>query len=146
MFPLDRLDFLLGSHVGVDHIHASAWTDEEEAAGTSDAALELGGRVSTRRVRAHLSKGTFETLEIFMADPTSNEVLHYAFDTLGYPADPPSRGSWTDGRLVLLRSTSRGQSRTTFAPVKGGDGFTWTKEYRASAEMAWQPVVSGAFD
>ena len=34
-------------------------------------------------------------------------------------------------------------SRTTFAVTP--DGFRWSKEFRRSADLEWQPVVSGEF-
>jgi len=137
---LDLAD-LVGEFHGTDSMHASAWTNEEEAAVTVAGSVELEGGLVVQRLDQTRRSGSFGGLNIFMSDPETGEVLLYAFDSFGFPPDPPARGTWHDGELVLLRETSRGQSRTAYRP--GADGYSWRKEFRASSEAAWQTLVTG---
>lgn len=132
---------LAGTFTGVDRIHASQWSDAESVRAEAEATWGLTGGVLVQRWLDHRAAGAFELLNVFMADPASGEVLLYAFDSVGYPPDPPARGRWTDGTLVLLRTTERGESRTEFTPFE--TGFRWRKLFRAAADVEWTPVVEG---
>ena len=140
---LKRLqDLLLGHFVGLDELHASAWAGQETAAVESAATSELGGAVIVMRMSERRSAGTFEALNVFMADRDSDEVLLYGFDSFGYRPEPPARGRFVGDELELTRASVRGESRTSFAAT--ADGFTWAKQFRPSADQPWQPVVTGA--
>lgn len=136
-----ELSALAGEFVGTDRIQASRWTDGGTAAVEAAGSWELDGGVLVQRWRDLLSSGPFEALNVFMPDSTSGEVLLYSFDSLGYPADPPARGGWTDGSLTLVRATERGQSKVEFTPTD--DGFRWSKRFRTTADEAWALVVEG---
>jgi len=140
MQPSD-LSGLVGHFHGTDRTHESAWTEEAETIVTVVATAELDGGLVVQRHEQSPGPGRVSALNVFMTDPESGDVLLYAFDSLGYPPDPPARGGWQDGELVLVRETTRGQSRTTYRP--GPEGYGWRKEFRPSARDAWQTVVSG---
>lgn len=139
--PIAGLGVLAGKFVGTDDIHSSAWGPSETARVDIDAEWEIGGAVLVQRWQDSRSTDVFELVNVFMEDPATGEVLLYAFDTAGYPPDPPARGGWGEGRLVLRRTTERGQSRLEFTPTPGG--FRWSKEYRTSDTDPWQPVIDG---
>jgi hypothetical protein len=132
---------LAGTFTGVDRIQASEWSEAESVRAEAEATWALAGGLLVQRWRDDREAGTFELLNVFMEDPASGEVLLYAFDSLGYPPDPPARGVWTDGSLVLLRTTERGESRTEFTPFE--DGFRWRKLFRPAIDAEWTPVVDG---
>lgn len=138
---LASLAALAGTFVGTDEIHASVWAPAETARVDIDAEWEIGGAVLVQRWQDTRATDLFELVNVFMEDPGTGEVLLYAFDTAGHPPDPPARGAWDAGRLVLRRTTVRGESRLEFSPTP--DGFRWSKEYRASETESWQPVIDG---
>ena len=144
MFDLDTVDFLCGRFAGTDSIEASVWAEAEVAPAQASATRELGGNVIVQRLAEERAASRFEVLHVFMADPQSDDLLLYAFDTFGYPADPPARGVWHGGELVLERATERGMSRTRFAPTQAG--FRLAKEFRPDPAADWVPVVSGTLD
>lgn len=134
-------DLLLGRFTGVDELHASPWSDAQSAAVEMTATAELGGALIVMRVTESRSVGTFEAVNVFMADRDSGEVLLYCFDSLGYAPEPPARGRYADAQIALHRSTPRGDSRTTFASTP--TGFRWSKDFRPAADAPWQSVVTG---
>lgn len=141
MLRTDLAEALAGTFTGTDQIHASQWADAETAQVEASGEWELGGGLLVQRWRDTRAADTFELVNAFMEDPATGEVLLYAFDSVGYPADPPARGRWEGGSLRLVRQTERGQSRTDFTPT--ADGFRWRKQYRPSAEHPWVRVVDG---
>ena len=137
-----QLGFLLGSFRGNDVIHASAWSDAMTATAVSEGTTSLGGTVVTLTLDETRPDGSrFEVLNVFCRDPADGSVLLYAFDSLGYPPDPPARGAWLGHGLVLERTTPRGRGRTTFEATP--DGFAWSRTFQAPDGDRWQTVVQG---
>lgn len=135
------LDLLLGSFTGVDELHASPWADEQTATVEMSSTAELGGALIVMRVIETRVAGGFEAVNVFTTDRDTGEVLLYAFDSLGYAPEPPARGRCDNGELVLDRSTTRGDSRTTFASTP--TGLRWGKQFRQTTDEPWRPVVTG---
>ena len=135
------LQALAGRFAGTDEIHASAWGPGETARVAMSAEWEIGGRVLVQRWQDSRADDVFELMNVFMADPANGEVLLYVFDTLGYPPDPPARGSWDGDRLQLQRKTERGESQIEFTPTR--TGFRWSKRYRPSGSAPWQVIIDG---
>jgi hypothetical protein len=135
------LGALAGTFVGTDEIHASRWSAGGTARVEIAGGWEIDGTLLVQRWRDTRPEDVFELVNVFMEDPATDEVLLYAFDTLGYPPDPPARGAWDGDRLVLRRESERGQSRVEFIPTDGG--FRWSKWFRPSAAAPWQPVIDG---
>ena len=140
---MQKLDLsgLLGTFRGTDRISASAWSEREDAVATAVGVVRLAGGLVVQSHETSRVVGDFSALNVFLPDPETGEVLLYSFDSLGHPPDPPARGTWEDGALVLRRATARGESCTTYRPTD--DGFVWQKEFRASPAEPWQSVVSG---
>jgi hypothetical protein len=139
-----RLAFLLGSFTGSEHMHASAWAPAGPATSSVEGTAELDGTLVVQRYRQWRDGTTsFELVAVWMVDPHSDEILYYGFDTAGFPADPPARGTWQDSGLVLERTTARGSSRLTVSPTS--TGWSWTKEFRAPDASAWGPVQDAVF-
>ena len=135
------LGALAGVFVGTDEIHASVWAPAETARVDIDAVWEIGESVLVQRWQDTRAADFFELVNVFMEDPATGDVLLYAFDSAGYPPDPPARGAWDGDRLVLRRTSARGQSRLEFTPTE--NGFRWSKQYRGSDTDSWQPVIDG---
>ena len=138
----EQLSFLIGSLAGPEEAYASSWTEAGSARGCVDGRLELSGTVVVQHQR-HVrdGPGSFQALNVFMVDPASEEILLYSFDNVGFPPDPPARGTWHGEDLVLDRSTVRGSSRTTYTPTS--TGYRWSKQFRVSSDQDWTPLVDG---
>jgi hypothetical protein len=137
-----QLLFLAGSLSGPEEAYASSWTEASSAVGSVHGQFELAGTVVVQH-QTHERDGTgsFQALNVFMVDPATEEILLYCFDTVGFPPDPPARGTWHGEDLVLDRSTARGSSRTTYTPTSAG--YRWSKRFRAPSDQDWAPVVDG---
>jgi hypothetical protein len=135
-------DALAGAFSGSDRIHASQWGGAETARADVDGRWELGAGLLVQRWRDTRAADTFELVNVFMEDPATGETLLYAFDSAGFPPDPPARGGWDGDTLTLVRRTERGQARWAFTPTTGG--FAWRKEFRVCDDDPWSPVVDGA--
>jgi hypothetical protein len=139
----DELAFLVGPAAGEEQIHATAWGPSAQAYVTSQGDVALDGALIIQTLHEQRTDGSiFDLVNVFMRDPANPaELLLYAFDSLGYTPEPPSRGTWDGQTLTLTRTSPRGSSRTTFRPTAGG--FAWAKEYQAPGDNRWQPVVTG---
>ncbi len=140
----ETLEFLLGSFVGAEHMYPSTWAPAGEAESTSDASAEVGGSVVVQRYRQRRDGDeSFALHAVWSTDPESGEILHWGFDSAGFPPDPPARGSWQGSDLVLDRSTARGSSRLVV--TRDADGWSWAKAFRAVGATAWTPVQRASF-
>lgn len=137
---LGQLDFLVGTFCGPEIMHETAWAKGGDALGRS-----TGRLVSTAVVHEQTQERddvlSFSAVSIFAVDPETGEIVMYAFDSVGFLPDPPARGRWVDGQLVLSRATPRGESRTRFSPTR--NGYQWSKEFRPSSADPWAVVVEG---
>ncbi|NUS52436.1 MAG: hypothetical protein HOQ22_15530 [Nocardioidaceae bacterium] len=145
MSALDTLAFLVGSTTGPETRHPTPWTEGGAATGHLDGAWEAGGLAIAQRYREVGPAGEplFAGLFVLMVDRDEETVLMWGFDSAGFPPEP-ARGGWVDGSLVLERTSPRGRSRATYTPLHGG-GFTQLREFRASADDGWSPVVEGRY-
>ena len=136
-----ELSFLTASASGPERVHASAWGPAIDAKARTTGRAELGGAVV---VMTHDEQRPDETsfgiVSVFMRDPARDEILLYAFDSVGFAPDPPARGRWVEGTLVLERTSERGSGRTSFTPT--ATGFTWAKQFQATGDDQWHDVVS----
>lgn len=139
------LPFLLGSFDGQEHMYASTWADAGPATSTIEGRAELGGSVVVQRyLQVRDGTPSFALLAVWMTDPATGEVLYYGFDSAGFPADPPARGTWQDTAMVLDRATPRGRSRLTVTAGEDG-GWAWVKSFQAPGTEEWIPVQDAEF-
>lgn len=142
MTSVEGLTFLSGEFTGVDEISASAWSSGGVAEVEVSGEWGLSGSLLIQRQSERREDGeVFETLNVFMADRATEDVMLYSFDSAGFEPHPPARGRLVDAELVLLRRTPRGESRTTYASLP--DGYRWSKQYRPDESAEWQDVVTG---
>lgn len=140
MTIINEMSFLVGTASGPETVAASAWSPAKHGRSAVTAAAEVDDVVLVQRVDDQFGDGShFAGLNVFMLDTETAEILCYGFDSYGFPPDPPARGSWHDGELVLERTTSRGSARIVFAPT--ATGYTWRKDFRPGPDHAWQPVA-----
>ncbi|MBO1765513.1 MULTISPECIES: hypothetical protein [unclassified Allobranchiibius] len=138
------LPFLVGRYDGAETMHASAWAPAGTATSTISGEVELDGSIIVQRYTQYRDGAeSFASLGVWMTDPATGEYLYYAYDSAGFPADPPARGTWREGELVLDRDTPRGSSRLVICRV--GDGWSWSKTYRVPGASEWQPVQDALF-
>jgi len=141
MTIINEMSFLVGTASGPETVAASTWSPAKRGRSTVTAAAELDDGVLVQRVADEFDDGShFAGLNVFTLDPETAEILCYGFDTYGFPPDPPARGSWQDGELVLERTTPRGSARIVFAPT--ATGYTWRKDFRPGDAHEWQPVAT----
>lgn len=139
-----RLDFLMGSFAGSEHMHPSDWAPGGDTTSTIEATSEVSGSLVVQRYRqAREGAQSFELVVVWMVDPSSDEILYYGFDTAGFPAHPPARGTWQGDGFVLERTTPRGSSRLTVTPTS--TGWSWSREFRRTDDDTWTPVLDATF-
>lgn len=139
-----RLAFLMGSFAGSEQMHPSAWAPGGSATSSIEATSELDGHLVVQRyLQRRDGSISFQLVAAWMVDPSSDEILYYGFDTAGFPADPPARGTWRDADLMLERTTLRGSSRLTVRPTP--TGWSWRKEFRGKDAETWSPVQDATF-
>ncbi len=140
MTILNEMSFLVGTAIGPETVAASTWSPAKHGRSTVTAAAEVDDVVLVQRVEDRFDDGShFIGLNVFTEDPETAEILCYGFDMYGFPPDPPARGSWQDGELVLERTTPRGSARIAFGPTTSG--YRWRKDFRPDAEHEWQTVA-----
>ena len=144
MTTAHALPFLIGRYVGVETMYASAWAPAGSATSTINGEVELDGSLVVQRYTQYRDGArSFASLGVWMTDPATGECLYYAYDSAGFPADPPARGTWREEELVLDRDTPRGSSRLTVR--RTGDGWSWSRAYRVPGAAEWQPVQDALF-
>ena len=137
----EELSFLIPAHSGTQLIAASAWGPASSAGTSSAGSVDVAGSLVQHRHTSRREDGSvFDVINVFIRDPESDDVLLYAFDTLGFPPDPPARGRWEGRDLVFLRTSPRGSARTTFTPDAAG--YRWSKQFRVSDDDPWQDVFT----
>lgn len=137
-----QLAFLLGDFEGSSHVHPSQWAPEGVGRARVRAALHVDGLVLVQEEEVTGEDvQPFTSVTVFMADPSTGQVLLYPFDSIGFPPESPARGGWRDGELVLERESPRGRARSTYRPT--ATGYQWRKTFRASPEQPWSTVVDG---
>jgi hypothetical protein len=125
---------------GPETVFASTWGPRREGVSASRAVEEVDGLVVVQHLDDSFDDGTqFRAVNVFILDPETRDVLCYAFDSFGFPPDPPAQGSWQGHDLVLERTSPRGTARMVFTP--GPSGYAWRKEFRAPGVAEWQPVA-----
>jgi hypothetical protein len=139
------LEFLIGEMSGVERVSGSSWTEAYTAhAVVVGTGLFDQATVQQRQEQRRDGNLVFEALNIFQVSPDTGDTLLFSFDSFGFPPEPPARGGWTDGTLVLDRATARGASRTTFTPTVSG--YVWAKHFRSPGSDEWTEVISGSMN
>jgi hypothetical protein len=138
------LQFLLGSFTGEEQMHASAWAPAGPATSRSAATAEVDDTLVVQRYLQHRQgHPPFAIHAVWTTDAATGEILYWGFDSAGFAPDPPARGTWLGGELVLDRTTPRGSSRLVVAPT--ADGWSWSKAFHAPGETEWTPVQQAMF-
>ena len=138
------LSFLIGRYVGAESMYASTWAPAGRATSTITGAAELGGSLVVQRYTQYRDDTmSFASVGVWMTDPATGEFLYYAFDSAGFPAEPPARGGWQNGDVVLERTTARGSSRLVVRST--ADGWSWSKAFRAPGARDWSPMQDATF-
>ncbi len=72
-----------------------------------------------------------------------DDLLHFGFDSYGFAPLDPARGGWDGGRLVLSKTTPRGQGRTTW--TCDGKTLSCLIEAWPTGQAGFARVMSGAY-
>ena len=134
--------FLVGAFEGEERVHATQWVPARDVMATARGESAVAG--ATIVVHHEQRAGDeipFAALNVFGLGSTPELVVLWSFDSYGASPDPPARGSWRDGELVLDRRTPRGVSRTVYRQTS--DGFAWSKSFAPSVAEPHQLVVEG---
>ncbi|REJ05573.1 DUF1579 domain-containing protein [Microbacterium bovistercoris] len=132
---MSRLEKLHGRWTGEEEVFATAWTP----AGHAQASL-------------HLAPGPGDALIIDYSETRADGAMAghgvvlgdgwWWFDSYGFVPASPGTATWTDGELVLERSSERGRN----VMVLASDGEVLTMRLAAaSGDGELQPLVAGVY-
>lgn len=143
-FQHEQLARLAGTWEGEADIHPNPWGPSGTARGRWDFRLDRNGYALIHDfAEERPGKFRFEAHGVFSVDPATEEIVWFWFDSYGFPPLVPSRGTWSDGRLELLKKTPRGQGRSTFAV--NGSSFDFLIENKLPEMDDFAPVSEGRY-
>lgn len=138
------LALLVGDWEGEEAIATTRWGEGGPACGRFSARWDLGGRVLLQDYREERDgHPALQVHAVFTAGPGHDEYMLYWFDSYGFAPAQPAQGHWDGGRLVFLRSSSRGQTRHTYA--FRDDACELTLESSFDGGVHWEPVMQGRY-
>ena len=106
---------LLGNWTGTEEQAASPWAPATTARAMITFKLDVGDTVVLQDYRQVRADGAeFTAHGVFLADPDSDDVRWWLFDSYGQPP-VPAVGRWHDGELSLDKHTPRGVAQHRFS-------------------------------
>jgi hypothetical protein len=141
-FDPSTLHPFLGVWRGAGDIAPNPWRGAGPCRGTWRFHLDAAGKNLIHDYEETRADGTvFQGHGVWCAD--GEALLHFWFDSYGFPPLEPARGGWSDGRLVLTKTTPRGQGRATWT-CDGKDLHYLVEAWPAGRE-GFSRVMSGAY-
>lgn len=140
---LTRFLPLLGQWTGQERQEASPWGPATTARASFVFRLDVGGTAVVqdyRQVRA--DGGEFLGHGVFLAEPGSEQLLWWFFDSTAQPP-VPAGGGWQEGALVLEKVTGRGRARHRFRAAE--DRLDYAVHLRLGSAAEWSPFLTGAY-
>ncbi|MEI9905957.1 MAG: hypothetical protein WDN06_20150 [Asticcacaulis sp.] len=145
MFDVCQLDPLIGLWKGDGEISASPWSRPGTCRGRWSFRFDPARRNLIHTYEESRADGSaFDGHGVFCADPDSEDLLWFWFDSYGFPPMEPARGELRQGVLVLTKHTPRGVGRSTFRLGKGG--FDYLVEAQATGQPGFADVMHGTFE
>lgn len=135
---------LLGSWTGTEEQAESPWAPAGAARAMVVFKLDVADRVvlqDYRQVRADGAEFTAHGV-FLLTDADRSTVGWWLFDSYGEPP-VPATGGWSDGELVLEKSTARGVARHTFAVA--ADRLTYRIETRLGDAPDFTDFLTGTY-
>jgi hypothetical protein len=139
-----RLMRFAGKWRGDEELSASPWGPGGPARGHCDMREAVDGMALIQDYSEEKDGETlFRGHGVFIIDPASGDVIWWWFDSMGFPPDPPARGSWNDDRLLFEKNTPRGEARYEFR--FGGDHYDFRIENRFPGQKDFAEFMRGHY-
>ena len=140
----NALALLVGEWQGEETIATTRWGEGGPARGHFSARLDLAGRVLLMDYREEREGNpALQVHAVFSAGTEPGEYALHWFDSYGFVPTQPAPGHWDGARLVFLRSSSRGQTRHSYA--FRDDACELTLESSFDGGVHWEPVMQGSY-
>jgi hypothetical protein len=134
---------LLGNWTGLEKQEASPWGPATTARASFVFKLDVAATVVVqdyRQVRA--DGGELLGHGVFLAEPGTDRVLWWFFDSYAQPPVPAS-GAWDGADLVCEKVTDRGRAQHRFRARD--DRLDYQILLRLGDAAAWSPFLSGTY-
>jgi len=134
---------LLGQWTGLEKREESPAAPAATARASFVFKLDVAATVVVQDYRQVLADGSeFLGHGVFLAEPSTDRLLWWFFDTSGLPP-VPARGGWIGAELVLERSTEHGRAQHRFRAADD------RLDYRVLLELrnpgVWTPFLTGTY-
>lgn len=140
-----RLARFAGAWSGEETLMPSPWGPGGAATGRSTLAMAVDGLVLLHDYVEEIEgQVRFRAHGVFAVDPSTQEVLWWWFDSMGFPPDPPARGRWeSDAVLRLGKATPRGEARYEFR--LGQDAYDLRIQTRLPGQAEFATFMEGRY-
>jgi len=141
-FDLSSLQPFIGVWRGAGEIASNPWGGAGPCRGTWSFRFDPPGRNLIHDYEERRADGTvFNGHGVWCAD--GGDLLHFWFDSYGFPPLSPARGGWHGAALVVTKATPRGQGRSTW--TCDGKTLHYLVEAWPSDQDGFARVASGAY-
>jgi len=141
-FDLTTLRPFLGTWRGAGEIAPNPWGGAGPCRGAWRFQIDPADRNLTHDYEETRADGsTFAGHGVWCAD--GDDLLHFWFDSFGFPPLQPARGRWEGDRLVMVKISPRGQGRSTW--TCDGKDLSYSVEFAPAGEGPFTPVMSGTY-
>lgn len=139
-----KLEPFVGTWAGAEKIQTSPWGPGGVATGVVAARLDLAGRALIQDyMQRRNGKIVQHVHAVITIGDYENQMRLYWFDESGAPPRP-APGFWNGGRLLFLRTTSRGQVRHVYLPT-GERSYSCRLESSIDDGQTWMPILNGDY-
>jgi hypothetical protein len=139
----DSLRSLVGDWSGLETIAPSTWGPGGEAVVRASFRSALDGKVLLHDYRAERDgKPWMNAHAVFAFDAPTDTCSLFWFDSLGFVPAQPAAGSCNGETFEFIRTSSRGQTRHSFA-LRGRDRYFTKLESSFNGGVVWVLVAEG---
>jgi uncharacterized protein DUF1579 len=121
------------------------WTKGGPAQGAVKAEVILGGFfVKSDYEQARNGAVSFLDHSLVTFDQADAQVKLFGFDSLGFVPPAPAAGQWQDDRLILIRTSPRGQARHDYL-FENEDTYRLALSNSTDGGKNWVDVLRGVY-
>jgi len=141
-FDMNTLNFFAGVWRGEGDIASNPWGGAGPCRGSWNFRLDPAGKNLIHDYEDRRADGsTFAGHGVWCGH--EGDLLHFWFDSYGFPPLDPARGGWDGDRLVVTKTTPRGQGRSTW--TCDGKDLSYLIEAWPVGEGGFTRVMSGTY-